>query len=64
MKFTLLAFTLFLSTIALSAAETSMAPAGKKIHKEIKSGQIVVPAPSINTVTGKPASTDKSKAVK
>lgn len=55
MKFLVLLLVLT-SSISFAAPAVSAAPEGKKVHKEIKSGVVVVPAAA--TV----ASADKSKA--
>ncbi len=51
----------FLSSVSFSNPALSAAPAGKKIHKEIKSGQVIAPA-TVPTIA--PASTDKTKVKK
>ena len=60
MKLLILAF-LFLSLVSFASPTMSAAPAGQKVHKEIKAGQVIVPAPVKPAVV---MSADKSKAKK
>ncbi len=60
MKLLILALS-FLASVSFANPALSAAPAGKKIHKEIKAGQIIAPTAA---PTATPASADKSKIKK